>query len=110
MHHALQAGAVQRDERRGLPVSRFPFPVEQVFHSSQISGALFPHRRGEQDRPRRGQTRGHDRFRHREERREAPGIVADAGSLEPRAASLHRDIHLRAEDGVEVRGEDDGGG
>ena len=110
VHDTLQAGAVQRDESRGLPVSPFPLPVQEVLHPPQISGALLAHRGGEQDGPRRGQARRHDRFRHREERREPAGVVADAGPLESRAAPLHRHVHIRAEDGVEVRGENDGGG
>src|SRR5207244_11389339 len=53
--------------RHSFPTRRssdlFPLPVQEVLHPPQISGALLAHRGGEQDGPRRGQARRHDRDR-----------------------------------------------
>src|SRR2546430_10264891 len=34
--HALEPRAVEGDEGHGFPISRFPFPVQEVFHPPEI--------------------------------------------------------------------------
>src|SRR5438105_3888115 len=102
--HALEPRAVQGDEGHGFPVSRFPFSVQEVFDPPQVPRPLLPDRRGEEDGPRRRDSRRDQGLRHRHERREPAGVVRDAGTFEPLAAPLDPDVHLGTEHRVRARG------
>src|SRR5437773_5285615 len=100
MDHPIETGAVQGDEgRRGHVV----LAIQQMLHAPQISRPFFSDGGREQDGPRHRDASSHHRLRHRNERGEAAGVVRYARALEPLAAALHRDVHLGAEHGIEMR-------
>ncbi len=80
---------------------------EEVLHSAQVTRALLPDRSGEQHRVRGPDPVQRHRLRDADQRREAAGVVTDAGSLEPRPAPPHRHIYVGSEHRIEMRAQDD---
>jgi hypothetical protein len=109
MHHPRHPSR-PGDERRGaegaspVPVPRFPSP--SVFTPADCP-AFLPDRRREQQRPFHGDPARAQRLGHGDDRGETARVVGDPGAHEPSAAVTDRDVHLGAEDRVEVGAEDD---
>src|SRR5690348_5468710 len=104
---ALHPGTVDGDHcmRREL------LGAEQMADATEIPRTLFADRAGEQHRPGKWRGTPGEDPRQYHERSEAPGVVGNPGSLEPAPVlSLpDRDVHVGAEYGVEVCGQDHGG-
>jgi len=99
VHHALQAGAVEGDER-GRPLAGAP--VEQVPHAAQVPRTFFAHGGGEPHGPAERNSRRHQCARHADQGGQAARIVGDARALQPAAAPLHAHVHVRTEHRVEM--------
>src|SRR5256712_11481535 len=105
MHDALQPRAVKRDQGGG------PEPVagEEVLDAAEAPRALFAHRGGEQHRARGRDLGLRQRFRDRDKRHEASGVVGDPRALEPSSArrAANGDVDVGTEDSVQVGAQDD---
>ena len=70
----------------------------------EIAATFLAHRRGEQDRSSRFHARPDQRLADCDERSQAARVVGNAGALEPRPATRHRNVEFRTKNGVQMCG------